>query len=174
VTQGIINIIKIETKTRLLYTATFLYKSEALSEIITLKTLSTVLYIIEDLPIERLLQEGRGEGSNAGFDIFTKIVRAVKIDSLDSDSYNNKTEHGEFYLKTYLKSDSELNITDSSGNDSIRLRQERRTQITTADSRQDPNSRMYLYRMYLCECTSPKAFRILLTHEQTSYIIRDR
>jgi hypothetical protein len=143
------NIIKIEARASLLHTATFLYKSEALSESIALKTLSIILYIIEDLPIDRLLQEGRGEGSNAGFDIFAEMIRAVRMGSPGSDSHSNKTEHREFYLKTYLGSDNELNITDGSGNSSIRLGQERRTQITTADSRQDP-----IAECTFAECTS--------------------
>jgi hypothetical protein len=76
-----VNTAKIEAGPSLFYAPTFLYDREALGECEALKTLSTELYIIEDLTVRWLLKEGRGEGPHTSFDISTDISRAIGLSS---------------------------------------------------------------------------------------------
>jgi len=54
---------------------------EALRESEALKTLSTELYIVKDLPINGFLEEGGWEGPHTRFDLSTKMGRAIGVGS---------------------------------------------------------------------------------------------
>jgi hypothetical protein len=80
----VIDTAKIKMRAGLLYTPAFLYNYETLNKYEALKTLSTEIFIIKDLTVRRLFNEGRREGSDASFDLRTEMGRAIRVGRLES------------------------------------------------------------------------------------------
>jgi hypothetical protein len=67
------NTMKIESVAFLVHTTTFLHNGEALGESKALQALTTELYTVKYLIIDRLLQKTTGEDPNTSFDLVADV-----------------------------------------------------------------------------------------------------
>ena len=87
------NTSKIKTRTSLFHTVTYQHYNKVLSQDKVLQTLSTEIYIIKDLIINRLLQKDRGKLSDVSFNLTADMSRAVRMSSPESCDHNDNSQH---------------------------------------------------------------------------------
>jgi len=135
--RSVMYIAKIEARASHTCTPACLHDCEALRKGETLKTLSTELYIVKDLPRCRRFKKRSRKGSNAALNLIAKMRRTVRMRSLKG-SHSCQIQHQEsLSQKIHVGGDGEIKRQqdDNMGLDKVFY-----IQITTVRSYQGPKN----------------------------------